>query len=262
MKRFTFCNRHSCEINNLPTTMINTLKNWSLRKLRSLITLSLIGATVFLTSCLDDENTMTLPPAAYVLVYQGSPDAPDMDIYANQNKINNFPVKYTDGISYGPFYTGERTFRFTSANSLSVLLEKNFMVKEDSVYSIFVLDNVDQIDAVMVQDEWEEPIADEAQIRLVNLSPDAGNVSLEVSDQVSAFADDLEFGSASNFDGIPKGTYDFTIKSQSSGEVLVIANDIELKGNQVYTLILRGLESSSDNNKKLDLQLITNYTNY
>ncbi|WP_296699969.1 DUF4397 domain-containing protein [Algoriphagus sp.] len=242
--------------------MIYTVKNWSLKKLRSLFTLSLIGATIFLTSCFDDENTMPLPPAAYVLVYQGSPDAPDMDIYANQNKINNFPVKYTDGISYGPFYIGERTFRFTSVNSLSVILEKNFMVKADSVYSIFVLNNVDQIDAVMVQDEWEDPIADEAQIRLVNLSPDAGKVSLEVSGIESAFTDDLEFGSASDFDGISNGIYDLTIKSQSSGEVLVTANNIELKGNRVYTLILRGLESSSDNNKKLDLQLITNYTNY
>ncbi|MEN2281181.1 DUF4397 domain-containing protein [Algoriphagus sp. SE2] len=242
--------------------MIYRVKNWSLRNLKNLITLLFIGATVFLTSCLDNENTMPLPPAGYVLVYQGSPNAPEMDIYANQNKINNFPIKYTEGISYGPFYIGERTFRFTSAYSSSVLLEKNFIVKADSVYSIFVLDNVDQIDAVMIQDEWENPIAEEAQIRLVNLSPDAGNVSLEVSGQMSTFTDDLEFGSASDFEGISIGTYDFTIKSKNSGEVLVTANDIELNGNHIYSLILRGLESTADTNKKLDLQLITNYTNY
>jgi hypothetical protein len=242
--------------------MLNTVKNWSFKNFRSLFALSLIGATVALTSCFNDDETSPLPPAAYVLVYQGSPDAPEMDIYANQNKINNFPIKYTEGVSYSPFYTGDRTFKFTSVNSLSTILEKNFTVKADSVYSIFVLDNVAQIDAILIQDEWEEPIAEEAQLRIINLSPDAGSVILDISGQESAFANDLEFGSASEFDGITNGTFDFTIKSQNSGEVLVTATDIELKGNRVYTLILRGLESSSENNTKLDLQLITNYTNY
>lgn len=242
--------------------MLNTFKNWSFKNLRSLLALSLIGATVSLTGCFNDNETTPLPPAAYVLLYQGSPDAPEMDIFANENKINTFPISYTEGINYAPFYTGDRTFRFTSSNSLSLILEKNFTVKADSVYSIFVLGNLDQIDAVLIQDEWEEPIAEEAQLRLVNLSPDAGNVVLEISGQESAFVNDLEFGSASDFDGITNGTFDFTIKSKNSGEVLVTATDIELKGNRVYTLILRGLASTSEINKKLDLQLITNYTNY
>ncbi|MBN3518617.1 DUF4397 domain-containing protein [Algoriphagus lutimaris] len=242
--------------------MLNRVKNWSNKHLRSLLALFLIGATVSLTSCFNDDETIPVPPAAYVLVYQGSPDAPEMDIYANQNKINNYPIKYADGVNYGPFYIGERTFKFTSVNSLSSILEKNFTIKEDSVYSIFVLDQLSQIDAILVQDEWEEPVAEEAQLRLVNLSPDAGDVILEISEQESAFVNNLPFGTASDFEGIESGTYDLTVKSSTTGETLVTATDIELKGNRVITLILRGLASSTDNDKKIDLQLITNYVNY
>ncbi len=242
--------------------MLNTVKNWSFKNLRSFIALSLIGVTVSLTSCFNDDEVTPLPPAAYVLIYQGSPDAPEMDIFADQNKINNFPINYTDGINYGPFYTGERTFKFTSVNSLSSILEKKFTVKADSVYSIFVLDNINQINAILIQDEWEEPKAEEAQLRLVNLSPDAGNVILEISGQASANFNELDFGLASDFEGIEPGIYNLTIKSKDSGETLVTASEIELKGNRVFTLILRGLESSTNDDKKLDLQLITNYINY
>lgn len=242
--------------------MINRVKNWSLKNLRSLLALSLIGATVSLSSCLDEQDAIAVPPAAYVLVYQGSPDAPEMDIYADQNKINNTPVQYADGVNYGPFYTGDRTFKFTSINSLSSILEKEFTLKADSVYSIFVLDEYAEIDAVLIQDIWDEPTADMTQVRLVNLSPDAGEVSLEISEQESAFATDLDFGSTTEFEGVDSGIYDLTVKSKTSGETIVTASDIEFKGNRVITLILKGLESTSDNTKKLDLQLITNYVNY
>jgi hypothetical protein len=242
--------------------MLYTVKNWPFQNFKSLLAFSLLVATVSLTSCFNDDEVTPLPPAAYVLVYQGSPDAPEMDIYADQNKVNTFPIKYTEGVTYSPFYTGNRTFEFQSYTSQNLILEKNFILKADSVYSIFVLGEVAQIDAILIKDEWEEPIAEEAQLRLVNLSPDTGNVILEISGQETAFINDLEFGAASEFDEIQNGTFDFTIKSKNSGEVLVTATDIELKGNRVYTLILRGLESSTENDTKLDLQLITNYTNY
>lgn len=242
--------------------MFKRVKNWSANHLRSLVALALIGATFSLTSCFDDDDVNQIPQGAYVLIYQGSPDAPLLDVYANQNKVNDYPLDYTEGISYSPFYTGNRLFKFTTTNSLSSLLEKNFTLKIDSVYSLFLVNKVDQLDAVMVQDNWEDPNADEAQLRLVNLSPDAGNVELELSEMENSLAEDLEFGMASEFESLAPKVYNLTVKSKSSGETLVTASNIELFGNRVYTLILRGLEESSSQDEKLDLQLITNYINY
>ncbi|MBN3583124.1 DUF4397 domain-containing protein [Algoriphagus aestuarii] len=242
--------------------MFKRVKNWSAKNLKSLVALALIGATIGLTSCFNDDDLNQMPQGAYVLIYQGSPDAPLMDVYANQNKVNDFPLDYSEGISYSPFYTGDRLFKFTSTNSLSSLLEKNFTLKIDSVYSLFVVNKVAQLDAVIVQDNWEDPTADEAQLRLVNLSPDAGNVELEISEMENSLVDNLEFGKASEFEAVSPKVYTLTVKSKSSGETLVTASNIELLGNRVYTLILRGLEESNSQDDKLDLQLITNYINY
>lgn len=242
--------------------MFKRVKNWTANHFKSWMALSMIGATLSLSSCFNDDDLQATPPAGYVLIYQGSPDAPSMDVYANQNKVNNYPISFTEGINYSPFYTGERAFKFTSNNSLSSLLEKNFTIKQDSVYSLFVLDKVAQLDAVLIQDNWSEPTADASQLRLVHLSPDAGNVTLEISDLEGNFVDDLAFGEASEFDGLSPDIYNLTVKSESSGEVLVTATNIELRGNSVYTLILRGLKTNANNETKLDLQMITNYINY
>ncbi|EAZ79709.1 DUF4397 domain-containing protein [Algoriphagus machipongonensis] len=242
--------------------MFNKVKNWSKNRFKVLLSLAVIGATFTLTSCLDDDNNTPLPPAGYVLIYHGSPDAPDTDIYADQNKVNNFPISYTQGLSYSPFYIGERTFKFTNVNSLSSFLQKDFMVKADSVYSLFLVNNFDNVDAIMIPDNWGETTNETSQFRLVNISPDAGSVSLEITGENTDIVTDLASLESSDFQEMESGVYDFVVKSTTSGETLVSATDIELRGNRIYTLILRGLVSATDEKTKLDLQLVTNYTNF
>lgn len=223
---------------------------------------SLLACSFLLSSCLDDIDSPDLPPAAYVSIFQGSTDAPAMDIFANQNRVNQNPVEYSQVLPYSAFNPGMRDFRFSAFNSATALLEKDFELKADSVYSVFVTDQGEGIDAILVKDIWEDPTADKAQLRFVHLSYDTEEVYLEISGTTNPLVSESEFKSVSEFQELSKGNFILTVKSSETDEILIETGTLELKGNRVYTLVLRGLSAESTGEKKLDLQLITNYINY
>ena len=223
---------------------------------------SLLAGSLLLSSCLNDLDSPELPPAAYVSIFQGSTDAPALDIFANQNRVNQNPVSYTEVLPYSAFYPGMRDFRFSAFNSATALLEKDFELKADSVYSVFVADEAEGIDAILVKDTWEDPTEDKAQLRFVHLSPDTEEVYLEVSGSTDPLAEESVFRSVSDFQELSKGNFILTVKSAQTNEILIQTGTLELKGNRVYTLILRGLHGEESGSKKLDLQLITNYINF
>lgn len=222
----------------------------------------LLASSLVLSSCLDNLESPELPPAAYVSIFQGSAEAPAMDIFANQNRVNQNPLEYTQVIPYSAFHPGKRDFRFSAFNSATALLEKDFEIKADSVYSVFVADQAEGIDAILVKDVWKNPTDDKAQIRFVHLSGDTESVYLEISGSTTPVVAGSTFMSVSDFEELTKGNFTLTVKSTATNEKLIQTGTLELKGNRVYTLILRGLSAENTGDKKLDLQLITNHINY
>lgn len=242
--------------------MYFTSKNKTTSRKGIFLAASLLIISLSLTSCLDNLDAPELPPAAYVSIFQGSTDAPAMDIFANQNRVNQNPVEYAQVIPYSAFYPGTRDFRFSAFNSATALLEKDFVLKADSVYSVFVADKTAGIDAILVKDIWADPVAEKAQLRFVHLSPDTDPVYLQISGSTTPLVAGSNFKSISDFKELAKGNFTLTVKSSETDETLIQTGTLELKGNRVYTLILRGLSSESTGDKKLDLQLITNYIHY
>lgn len=222
----------------------------------------LFAGTLLLTGCMDDIESPELPPAAYVSIFQGATDAPAMDIFANQNRVNQSPLEYAQILPYSAYHPGARDFRFSAYNSATSLLEKDLTLKADSVYSIFVANKAEGIDAFLVKDIWDEPKADSTQLRFVHLSPDVQNVYLEVSGTSRPLVEGSTFKSVSGFEKLKPGNVVLKVKSTETDDVLIQSGTLELKGNRVYTLILRGLSAESTGQKKLDIQLITNFVNY
>ncbi len=260
MKRISNCRRLKLELKLNLLAMKKSI--WNVFTSASMKSLGLmVSSLLILTSCLPDLDSPDLPPAAYVSIYQGAPAAPGIQVSANSNLVNNFPLEYSQWLAYSAFYPGKRDFRFSAYNSATSLLEKEFELKADTVYSVFLVEVAEELDAVLAEDAWAEPKADKAQIRLVNLSPDAGTVSMEMSGVSTPIFTGSTFKAITDFEEINIGTTVLTIKA-TDGENLISTGTLELKGNRVYTLILRGLREEPTGTKKLDLQLITNYINF
>ncbi len=241
--------------------MINTKKVKLKISWKFGILLFLLASASLLSGCLNDE-TEPLPPAAYVSFYHGSPDSPALDVNVDGRKITDNPLYFTEVIPYNRFFTGERNFKFSPANAVNNLLDTEVNFEEDKVYSVFLADEMTNLKAHVLEDDWENPDTNHASIRFVHLSPDAGSIELTVSGKENSFAEPVTFLNDGEFESLDKGTYTFSIKSELNGETLVSAADVEIKGNRVYTLVLRGKKSLADGDKKLNLQLITNHIQF
>lgn len=224
--------------------------------------LFVLGISTLLTACLNDDDDNPLPPAAYVSFYHGSPDAPGLDIFVDGRKINNNPLNYNETLPYQPFFLGKRNFRFTPPNAVNSLLDSEITFEADKTYSIFISDLSSNLKTLVLEDDWETPTANNAKIRFVHLSPDAADIEVEISGTAGPFGDTSDFLNASDFVNFEKGVLDITVKSKITNEILVSANDVEIKGKRVYTLVLRGQKSQASGDKQLSLQLLTNFIQF
>lgn len=220
-------------------------------------TMTLLGG-LLLTSCMSDLEAPQLPPAAYVSIYQGSPDAPALDIFANANRVTNMPLNYSEVLAYSAFYPGNRTFRIAPYNSATSLVEKQFPLEADSVYSFFVVQEGAAVNALLAEDVWTEPATNRIQLRLVNLSPDAGELSLQVGNAAADVVTGVDFKEVTDFKDLPSGNTTLRIKS-ATGTTLLTSGTLDLRSKRIYTLIVRGKKSETSGDKKLDIQLITNF---
>jgi hypothetical protein len=196
-----------------------SVNTFAMKIIKSLAAIALLAGTLGLTSCLDNDDVMEYPAAGYISIYDGAPGNAGVIVYADQNQANNFPIKYAEVLAYQNFYPGERLFKFSESNSLTSLLEKEYELKVDSVYSMFLLEDLGELNVILIDDDWSEPTADKAQIRMINLSPDAGTVSLKIDEVEDLFFEGLAFKTNSEFESLDTKTYNLTVIS-TIGETL------------------------------------------
>ncbi|WP_051394806.1 DUF4397 domain-containing protein [Indibacter alkaliphilus] len=228
---------------------------------RSLMVLFVIGVTTLLNSCLQDRDPVTPPDAAFLTIYHASPDSPDLDIYAESNRINTNPLRYSTSFPYSQFFAAERLLRFTPHNAANTVLETTHTLEKDKVYSIFLVNKMSEIQALKVEDKWEEPTSEKAQIRLAQLSPDSGDLKIKIDEQADFFGESIPFKGITDFKEIEKNKVKITIMDNSGEEVLTIDN-LDIRGNRVYTLIIRGFSDAQNGNNPLSAQLLTNYIKF
>jgi hypothetical protein len=218
-------------------------------------------AAFLTTGCVDKLDDTPQPPAAFVAIYHGSPDGPDLDIYAESNRINNQPLIFGQTFPYSGFFVGERRLRFNPFNAQNTLLEKNITLAQDKIYSVFLVNKAADLDAIQVEDVWEEPDGLKSQVRLVHLSPDSGDLEVSIAGQ-TPFGAATSYLSISDFLELEKGKVKVIVKSKSTGEVLVTVNEIELLGNRVYSLVIRGFANPANGNNPISVQLLTNFIKF
>ena len=94
---------------------------------------------------------------------------------------------------------------------------------------------------------------------MAHLSPDTEDIELVINEESLPFGAANEYLEITDFEELEKGKIKVTVKSKASGEVLLTVNEIEIRGNRVYTLVLRGFSDPANGNNNLSLQLLTNY---
>lgn len=225
--------------------------------------LSLVILSMTMVACDDDDDDdddIVSQPVAYVSMYQGSPDAPALDILVDGNIINTYPFDYTDYTGFLRFRTGDRSLSFGPYDGNNIVVDTTVSLEEDEVYSIFLAGEYpDQIAPLIVQDGDEDPSEGNAMLRFVNLSPDVNTIDLRTEGSTEATFDDQDFREAPMFEEIDAAEYDFEVTDSAGDSVLLDVPNVDLIPGYYYTFIVRGYQTPpSGNNSDLSAQIIVN----
>lgn len=215
--------------------------------------------TLTLTGCLDkDKDTAEPAKVAFVSFYHGSPDAPDLDILINSQRLNVLPFKYSDHSNYLSFLPGSRRIKFTPVNASNAYIDTALTFQVDKAYSLFVVDKLQQMDILVVKDSLVTPAAGNARVRIINLSPDSPEVDLaSTGTSNTTLFSNLSFKEDSEFKEVTAGTYNFQIKKSGSADVVLSVPNVDLVAGRNFTLLFRGFGTPpAGNTKTLSLQVV------
>jgi hypothetical protein len=224
-------------------------------KLKSFVYLAAFA--VLLISCsLDDENATDPIPVAFVSIYHASPDAPELDVYVDERAVNR--LEFTDYTGYLNFYTGDRKFKINSFNASNTLIDTTVNFMDGGFYSVFIVNNLPNVETLTVRDSAGAPAEGKAKIRFINLSPDAASLDVSLNESTSLFTGQA-FKQPSEFAEVDASESSFAVKTTGESDELVSVSDVDLRPGRFYTIIARGFANPpSGNNNALSLEVIVN----
>lgn len=216
----------------------------------------------------DDDDNVEPVSIAYVSLYHASPDTPPLDILMENRQINFYPLQYTRYSGYLNFFSGERSMRVRPAGDANVVIDTMFTFEEGEAYSLFYVNTLSDIEAMVIEDELVSPAAGNAAVRFIHLSPDAPAVDVasvpgengENGEAETAIAEAQEYLEATEFMTVESGFHSFQVRTAGSDEVLLSIPDVHLISGGVYTIVARGFQTPpAGNDHNLGAQVLVNY---
>lgn len=211
-------------------------------------------AALLLVSCDPGSDEVQPIPAAYVTLYNASPNSPDLDIVVDNRQINTYPFEYSAHTGYLRFYTGTRNIKFSPYNAHNVIADTTVTLLDKNVYSLFIVDS----DIIILNDSSDAVAQGKAKVRIINLSPDAAPVALREKDADTPLTENLAFKDASGFIEVEGKTYNLEVVSSGSEPTLTLSA-VNLAPGTFHTIVVRGYRTPpTGNTNVISAQVLKN----
>jgi hypothetical protein len=213
------------------------------------------GITVF-TGCSDDEQVVApMPSTSKVLVTHASPDAPGVDILVD-NTVAARNLTFPNSVGYAELTAGTRNIKVNVTGTSTTALQANLPLEANKNYSIFAVNTVSSIEAIVLEDNLTAPASGKAHVRFIHLSPDAPAVDITTTSGAVVFGN-YTFKQASAFTPLDAGTYDLQVRLAGTSTVVLDLPGIVLAPGKIYTVFAKGLVSGTGV-QALGAQIIVN----
>lgn len=176
----------------------------------------------------------------YVSVLHAVPDAPNVDVYANNNLIaeNLAYGKYTDYLrvpagtyQISVYATGTKTNPVTTT-MLSVVRNETFTVIATGMLAT--------IDLLTIRDANVPAVADKALVRFVHISPNAPAVNVTLPGGEVLF-EDITYKDVTDYIPLDASVYTLQIRVAATDAVVLTVPRVNAKNNRYYTIYAIGL---------------------
>lgn len=181
-----------------------------------------------------------MPGFAYIRVFHASPGSPEVDIYANGKKVANRLAygQFTDyiSVSAGMYIIEAFPVGLKDTPILSVRLP----IKDNKVYTLAVIGILPNIGVLPIEDEYQNLYPNRANIRFINLSPNAPALNLALRSGRNLFTD-INYTEASDYIQIPSGNYNFVVKPTAVNTIVVYMPNVRLLPKRNLTFYVLGM---------------------
>ncbi len=207
-----------------------------MRKAISILATAILAVSlVTLSSCEDEQITY-----ANVLVAHASPDAPGVDLLIDDVKVNTQPLTYPGNTGYLQAESGTRNIKVNVAGTSNSVINGNLVVEADENYSIFAVDEVAEITALVLVDDLTPPAAGKAHVRFVHLSPDAPAVDIALVGGAVVFPN-VAFKGFTAFTPLDAGVaYNLEVRVAGTSTVALVLPPVTLQPGKIYTVFAKG----------------------
>ncbi len=205
------------------------------------LTLLMIPAALSFTACKDDddENPTPAPTYANMMVIHASPDAPGVDLLVDNVKLNNAAINFPSNTPYISVTSGNRNVKVNVAGTSTTVIDATLPLAANKNYSVFAIDSVASLDALVIEDNLTSPATGKAHVRFIHLSPDAPAVDVAVDGGAVVFGD-YSYEEYSAFTPLDAGTYDLEVRVAGTSTVALDLDPITLQAGKIYTVFAKG----------------------
>jgi len=216
-----------------------------------------LTVSALLVSCSKDFDDTPAPAISGLNIIHAIPTTELLDFFVDNTRANNEDFGFTKKLGYYNLYSGERQLNITKKNSATSILSEKFKMEPERGYSLFIIDKVEAPKFLLVKDSVSLPATGKANVRFINLSPDAPALNLAIAGTATNLFTDKAFKQYSEFTTINAGEkVTFNATNKESGAIETTLADVKIESGKTYTIWVKGLKSAVDNNK-LGLTIFT-----
>jgi hypothetical protein len=204
--------------------------------------LALTSATLFislvmLSSCKKEEEVTK--SYAKVLVTHASPNAPGVDLLVDNSKQNTAALSFPSNTGYLQVEAGTRNIKVNVSGTSTTVINADLPLSKDQNYSVFAIDSVSKISALVLTDDLTAPASGKAHIRFVHLSPNAPAVDVALAGGAVVFGNKA-FKDYTAFTPLDAGTYNLEVRVAGTTPPVLPLPGIVLQAGKIYTVFAKG----------------------
>lgn len=183
------------------------------------------------------QNELSL---SYVRVIHTVPDAPNVDIYANDKLIIN-NLAYGNYTDYLPIPEGMYQISlYVAGTKNSPVLTNMLAVNKNSILTVAAVGTLSDIDFLAITDANESRRSGKSMIRFLHLSPNAPAVDITLPNGTVIFSN-ISFEHITSYIDVAPMNYTLQVRVAGTSNVVLTVPNVNLMADKYYTVYAIGL---------------------
>lgn len=188
------------------------------------------------------HNIMQPAPSAtsYVRLLHASPNAPAVDVYANDVLIAR-NLAYRDFTPYLRLRAGNYNIKvYPTGQRTNPVIDTNIMVPPFSIFTVAAIGELPNISLLPIPEPRMPIPLGKLYIRFAHLSPDAPAVDITLPDGTPLFKN-VSYKQVTDYIPVDPGTYTLQARIAGTDDVVLTVPNVNLHPNRFYTTYAVGL---------------------